>query len=238
MDACAAPGARDRAAAQAAAASLAVAGPRATLPFLASRWGRRRIGTVRDRPARPVAAGRGPGRDRPAVGWTATRARPPSAPGSSSAACRSGSASTPRGPPVRAPSSADVREYVPGDRQRSINWPATTRRGRLQVNTFQAERSQDVIILVEHRPGTAAIRRAQRAGHRAARRRRRGPCLPGGQGPGGLHHLPVPGPVAGPGPRRSGTTTGSPRPCWPRIRAGPRTPDSPGCPGRRCHRAR
>jgi uncharacterized protein (DUF58 family) len=42
-----------------------------------------------------------------------------------------------------------VREYVPGDRQRSINWPATTRRGRLQVNTFQAERSQDVVILVD-----------------------------------------------------------------------------------------
>ena len=44
---------------------------------------------------------------------------------------------------------AGVREYVPGDRQRSINWPATTRRGRLQVNTFQAERSQDVVILVD-----------------------------------------------------------------------------------------
>ena len=38
---------------------------------------------------------------------------------------------------------------MPGDRQRSINWPATTRRGRLQVNTFQAERSQDVVILVD-----------------------------------------------------------------------------------------
>jgi uncharacterized protein (DUF58 family) len=42
-----------------------------------------------------------------------------------------------------------VREYVPGDRQRSINWPASTRRGRLQVNTFAAERSQDVVLLVD-----------------------------------------------------------------------------------------
>ena len=42
-----------------------------------------------------------------------------------------------------------VREYVPGDRQRSINWPASTRRGRLQVNTFAAERSQDVVLLLD-----------------------------------------------------------------------------------------
>lgn len=44
---------------------------------------------------------------------------------------------------------AGVREYVAGDRQRSINWAATTRRGRLQVNTFAAERSQDVVLLVD-----------------------------------------------------------------------------------------
>jgi uncharacterized protein (DUF58 family) len=42
-----------------------------------------------------------------------------------------------------------IREFVPGDRQRAINWPATTRRGRLQVNTFAAERSQDVVLLVD-----------------------------------------------------------------------------------------
>jgi uncharacterized protein (DUF58 family) len=44
---------------------------------------------------------------------------------------------------------AGVRQYVAGDRQRSINWAATTRRGRLQVNTFAAERSQDVVLLVD-----------------------------------------------------------------------------------------
>lgn len=55
-----------------------------------------------------------------------------------------------------------VREYVPGDRQRAINWPATTRRGRLQVNMFAAERSQDVVLLVDAtsdvgEPGSSAL---------------------------------------------------------------------------------
>ena len=42
-----------------------------------------------------------------------------------------------------------VREFVPGDRQRRINWPATTRRGTLQLNTFAAERAQVVVILMD-----------------------------------------------------------------------------------------
>jgi uncharacterized protein (DUF58 family) len=55
-----------------------------------------------------------------------------------------------------------VRDYVPGDRQRAINWPATTRRGRLQVNTFAAERSQDVVLVVDAtsdigEPGSSAL---------------------------------------------------------------------------------
>ena len=55
-----------------------------------------------------------------------------------------------------------VREYVPGDRQRAINWPASTRLGRLQVNTFAAERSQDVVLLVDAtsdvgEPGRSAL---------------------------------------------------------------------------------
>ena len=69
---------------------------------------------------------------------------------------------------------AGVREYVPGDRQRSINWPATTRRGRLQVNTFAAERSQDVVLLVDAtsdvgEPGTSALDLALRGAAAAAR---------------------------------------------------------------------
>ena len=44
---------------------------------------------------------------------------------------------------------AGVREFVPGDRQRRINWAATTRRGTLQLNTFAAERAQVVVVLMD-----------------------------------------------------------------------------------------
>lgn len=55
-----------------------------------------------------------------------------------------------------------LREYVPGDRQRQINWPASTRRGRLMVSTHPAERSQDVVLLVDAtsdvgKPGASAL---------------------------------------------------------------------------------
>jgi uncharacterized protein (DUF58 family) len=67
-----------------------------------------------------------------------------------------------------------VREFVPGDRQRAINWPASTRRGRLQVNTFAAERSQDVVLLVDAtsdvgEPGASALDFALRGAAGAAR---------------------------------------------------------------------
>jgi uncharacterized protein (DUF58 family) len=57
---------------------------------------------------------------------------------------------------------AGVREFVPGDRQRRINWPATTRRGTLQLNTFAAERSQSVVLLADAtsdvgEPGTSSL---------------------------------------------------------------------------------
>ena len=69
---------------------------------------------------------------------------------------------------------AGVREYVPGDRQRRINWPASLRRGRLQVNTFAAERSQDVILLLDAttdigEPGSSAIDLALRGATATAR---------------------------------------------------------------------
>jgi len=44
---------------------------------------------------------------------------------------------------------AGVRDFVPGDRQRRINWPATTRRGTLQLNVFTAERAQAVVVLMD-----------------------------------------------------------------------------------------
>jgi uncharacterized protein (DUF58 family) len=42
-----------------------------------------------------------------------------------------------------------IREFVPGDRQRRINWPATTRRGQLQLNTFAVQRTQSVVIIAD-----------------------------------------------------------------------------------------
>jgi uncharacterized protein (DUF58 family) len=44
---------------------------------------------------------------------------------------------------------AGVREFVPGDRQRRINWPATTRLGTIQLSTFTAERTQNVVVLAD-----------------------------------------------------------------------------------------
>ena len=44
---------------------------------------------------------------------------------------------------------AGVREFVPGDRQRRINWPATTRRGTLHLSTFAAERAQHTVVIAD-----------------------------------------------------------------------------------------
>lgn len=42
-----------------------------------------------------------------------------------------------------------VREYVPGDEFRRINWKATARRGRPQSNEYQLEQTQHVFILLD-----------------------------------------------------------------------------------------
>ena len=57
---------------------------------------------------------------------------------------------------------AGVREFVPGDRQRRINWPATTRRGSLHLSTFSAERTQNVVVIADEtsdvgEPGTSSL---------------------------------------------------------------------------------
>ena len=44
---------------------------------------------------------------------------------------------------------ADLREYVPGDRLRSINWRASARTGRLVVNERHPERNTDVVLFVD-----------------------------------------------------------------------------------------
>ena len=42
-----------------------------------------------------------------------------------------------------------IKEYVPGDDYRTINWQATARRGSVMINTFMDERSQQVICLID-----------------------------------------------------------------------------------------
>ncbi|PTN07589.1 DUF58 domain-containing protein [Mangrovibacterium marinum] len=42
-----------------------------------------------------------------------------------------------------------IREYVPGDDSRIVNWKATARKASLMVNQYQDERSQQVISLID-----------------------------------------------------------------------------------------
>jgi len=44
---------------------------------------------------------------------------------------------------------ADIREWSPGDRVRSINWRATARRGELHVNQQHPERNTDVVLFLD-----------------------------------------------------------------------------------------
>jgi uncharacterized protein (DUF58 family) len=44
---------------------------------------------------------------------------------------------------------AGVRAFVPGDRQRRVNWSATTRLGTLHLSTFAAERTQHVVVIAD-----------------------------------------------------------------------------------------
>ena len=63
---------------------------------------------------------------------------------------------------------ADLRDYVPGDRLRSINWRASARRTSLVVNERHPERNRDVVLLVDsfsdvRGPGRSTLDEAVRA---------------------------------------------------------------------------
>ncbi len=42
-----------------------------------------------------------------------------------------------------------IKDYVPGDDRRTVNWKATARRGKMMVNQYQDERAQQVFALID-----------------------------------------------------------------------------------------
>ena len=44
---------------------------------------------------------------------------------------------------------ASLRDYIPGDEFRTIDWKATARRAKVTSRTFEAERTQDVVLLID-----------------------------------------------------------------------------------------
>jgi uncharacterized protein (DUF58 family) len=63
---------------------------------------------------------------------------------------------------------ADLRQFVPGDRVRRVNWRASARRGQLWVNEHHAERNADVVIFLDSfaelgQPGASTLDDALRA---------------------------------------------------------------------------
>jgi uncharacterized protein (DUF58 family) len=56
-----------------------------------------------------------------------------------------------------------VREYVPDDEFRRINWKATARRGQPMVNQYEAERSQNLVVLLDAGRTMAALAEAPAA---------------------------------------------------------------------------
>jgi uncharacterized protein (DUF58 family) len=120
----------------------------AVLPFTAQRWGRRQIGmlaiTLTDE------YGLAEGGIRLGLPWIDCRPVPARL---SRTILLSRLPSRLGEHPARAVGEggefAGVREFVPGDRQRRINWPATTRRGALHLSTFADERTQTIVVIAD-----------------------------------------------------------------------------------------
>ena len=80
---------------------------------------------------------------------------------------RRGLEAQPVGRPVRVAGASTeferVREYLPDDEFRRINWKATARRGQPMVNQFEAERSQNLVVMLDAGRAMAALANAPRA---------------------------------------------------------------------------
>jgi uncharacterized protein (DUF58 family) len=74
---------------------------------------------------------------------------------------RRGLEAQPGGRPVRVPGASTeferVREYLPDDEFRRVNWKATARRGQPMVNQFEAERSQNLVVMLDAGRAMAAL---------------------------------------------------------------------------------
>jgi uncharacterized protein (DUF58 family) len=74
---------------------------------------------------------------------------------------RRGLETQPVGRAVRVPGASTeferLREYLPDDEFRRINWKATARRGQPIVNEFEAERSQNLVVLLDAGRSMAAL---------------------------------------------------------------------------------
>ena len=58
----------------------------------------------------------------------------------------------------------EVREYVPGDDTRTIDWNVTARVGRPYVKRFAEERDQTVILVVDGSRSRSLVRRGRQEG--------------------------------------------------------------------------
>jgi uncharacterized protein (DUF58 family) len=80
---------------------------------------------------------------------------------------RRGLEAQPAGRPVRVAGASTeferLREYLPDDEFRRINWKATARRGQPMVNQFEAERSQNLVVLLDAGRAMAALAEAPNA---------------------------------------------------------------------------
>jgi len=80
---------------------------------------------------------------------------------------RRGLEAQPSGRPVRIAGASTeferVRDYLPDDEFRRINWKATARRGQPMVNQFEAERSQNLVVMLDAGRAMAALADAPRA---------------------------------------------------------------------------
>ena len=114
-----------------------------------------------------------------------------------------------------------VHPYVRGERQRRIHWPATTRRGTLQIHQFAAERTADTVVLLDVLADVVdPVTGASSLDETLPGRRRAGPRLPAHPRP-GRRRVGRRRPAGCNQEAATRTSTGSSRACWRSARTSP-----------------